>query len=107
MVPDHDPSWHSDLRSDLYLALWSAMGDHILWCFRQDRHVCVEVGWTYCYNRSYLAGLTFDTAVVKLLRVFETRKGITSAQNRNNGLLSIQTLWSRGIVIFFWSDIHH
>jgi len=68
------------------------MGDHILWCCRQDRHVCVEVGWTDCYDRAYLAGLTFDTAVVKLLRVFETRKGITSAQNRNNGLLSIQTV---------------
>ena len=92
MVPDHDPSWHSDLRSDLYLALWSAMGDHILWCFRQDRHVCVEVGWTYCYDRSYLAGLTFDIAVVKLLHALETRIGITSARNRDNGLLSIQTL---------------
>jgi len=68
------------------------MGDHILWCFRQDRHVCVEVGWTNCYDRSYLAGLTFDIAVVKLLHALEIRIGITSAQNRDNGLLSIQTL---------------
>jgi len=70
------------------------MGDHILWCFRQDRHVCVEVGWTYCYNRSYLTRLTFDTTVLKLLHALKTRLGITSTQNQNwdNGLLSIQTL---------------